>query len=115
MADELSASEWKAFLTARVEQEKGDDEGALAIFDELLAKHPRNEHLLSSRGYALSRLGRADDAQIARIDAEYTAAGKDLVGDKDDPDAWLRRLSGLLESLEANPERAMVAGSAVAW
>lgn len=115
MADELSASEWKAFLTARVDQEKGDDDGALAIFDKLLAKHPRNEHLLSSRGYALSRLGRADDAQVAMINAEYTAAGKDLVGDKDNPDAWLKRLSGLLGSLEASPERAMAVGSAVAW
>ena len=115
MADELSASEWKAFLTARIEQEKGDDKGALATFDELLAKHPRNEHLLASRGYALSRLGRADDAQIARIDSEYTAAGKDLIGDRDNPDAWLRRLSGLLESLEESPDLAIAARSAVAW
>ena len=115
MADELSASEWKAFLTARIEQEKGNDESALVTFEELLAQHPRNEHLLASRGYALTRLGRADDAQLARIDAEYTAVGKDLVGDRDNPDAWLQRLSGLLESLEASPERTMAAGSAIAW
>lgn len=115
MADELSAKEWKAFLIARIEQEKGDDESALATFDALLAKHPRNEHLLASRGYALSRLGRADEAQVARINSEYTAAGKDLIGDKDNPDAWLRRLSGLLDSLEGSPERALTAGSAIAW
>ena len=107
MADELSSSDWKAFLTARIEQEKGNDEGALSTFDELLTTHPRNEHLLASRAYALSRLGRADDMQIARIDAAYTAAGRDLVGDNDDPDAWLQRLSGLLESLEKSPVRAM--------
>lgn len=115
MSDELSANEWKAFLTARIQQEKGDDEGALEAFGELLGKHPRNEHLLTSRAYALSRLGRADAARIALIDAKYTAAGKDLVGDRDEPDAWVSRLSGLLEALEASPNRALAAASAVAW
>ena len=115
MADEMTSIEWKAFLNARIQQERGDDAGALSVFEDLLSRHPRNQHLLASRTYALSRLGIGEGAQVAKIDAEYSEVGKQLIGEKDDPDAWIERLSKLLNSLEQEPPRSIESVHDVAW
>src|SRR4051812_39315070 len=60
--DQLSLDDWKHFLKARVVQEQGKDADALAVFDELLARHPNNSHLNASRAFALQRLGRTHEA-----------------------------------------------------
>ena len=99
--DQLSVSEWKVFLKARIAQEQGKDQEALAVFDELLAAHPDNAHLVSSRAFALQRLGREEEAQASRIAAKYAALSKSLSGTADDPKAWTQSLNDLVEKIDA--------------
>ena len=52
-----------------LEIELGREEAALRRIDALLATNPRNELWLARRGDVLDRLGRRDEARIARTDA----------------------------------------------
>lgn len=106
MAD-LSLSEWKTFLHARITQEQGNDAEALKVFDELLLSYPTEPHLLAARGYALQRLGRSDAAEAAAIASKYSELGRTLIGPKDNPKAWTENLEALLgntEKLESTKE-----------
>ncbi len=114
--DDLSLSEWKKFLSARMSQENGNDKDALVVFEELSLKHPRNSHLLASKAIALSRLGDNEEAKAAVIASKYASLGKTLVGDADDPKAWNEALSAAIseiEQFEGGP--ALGASALVAW
>ena len=52
-----------------LELDLGREEAALRRIDALLATNPRNELWLARRGDVLDRLGRRDEARIARSDA----------------------------------------------
>ena len=52
-----------------LELELGRNEDALRRVDALLATNPRNEAWLARRGDVLDRLGRRDEARLARADA----------------------------------------------
>lgn len=52
-----------------LELELGRNEDALRRIDALLATNPRNEAWLARRGDVLDRLGRRDEARLARADA----------------------------------------------
>ena len=114
MVDDLNADEWIAFLKARILQEKGNDAEALPVFERLLAGHPRNPHLLSSRAMALKRLGKPE-VLVAKIAAEYAEAGRRFVGPGDKPDVWVEKMTALLSALEKKDADAFVADSLVAW
>lgn len=113
---ELSTTDWKAFLNARIIQEKGDDEKALKTFEGLLEKYPHNQHLKSSRAFALERLNRGVEALADRISAKYAEIGRQLTGDADKPEAWNAELSEILENVErAEDGISLSAGAFVAW
>ncbi len=115
MADDLSSKEWRTFLEARIQQENGNDAEALDVFESLYRRHPGNPHLKASRAYALQRLGRASEADLIRIDAEYSEAGRTLIGERDEPEAWISRLSSLVESLDKGVSKSLVSSSMVDW
>lgn len=111
----LSLTEWKTFLNARALQEKGDDQKALEIFEELLLVKPANPHLQSSRAFALERLGRGTEAIADRIALKYAELGRELTGDSDKPEAWTSALSSLLGEVENAEAKGVVASALVAW
>lgn len=111
----LSLSDWRTFLKARIDQEEGNDEQALKVFERLLALNPNNQHVVSSRAFALERLGRADEAIADRIAVKYADIGKTLIGPADKPDVWTRQLSGLLDDADSTERNNMVASALVAW
>lgn len=113
---ELSTADWKVFLKARIAQEKGDDKSALKTFEGLLEKYPLNQHLRSSRAFALERLDRGVEALADRISAKYADIGRQLTGDSDKPEAWNAELSEILENVERTEGGISVsAGAFVAW
>lgn len=58
-----------ALPALELELELGRNEDALRRIDALLATNPRNEAWLARRGDVLDRLGRGDEARVARTDA----------------------------------------------
>lgn len=113
MSDEMNANEWKQFLQARLAQEKGDDAGALKVFDSLLSSRPGNSHLIASKSYALARLNKHAEAAVLRLDVAYSEAGKTLTGSQDRPDLWEAKLNELIASLDGSPQPAAI--GMVAW
>lgn len=112
---ELSLNEWKAFLTARIAQEQGDDEKALKTFEELLRIHPDNVHLQSSVSFALERLGRGKEAAGTRIAAKYAQLASSLSGGNDQPDAWNAALSSVVADIDHAELRGSVSPVLMVW
>ncbi len=112
---ELTVQEWKTFLKARIVQEKGKDAEALPVFDRLLAQHPNDPHLQSSRAFALQRLGRAEEAVASRIAARYSVLGNSLTGPADEPDVWITNLKDVLDDADEFEQAGGIAASLVAW
>jgi hypothetical protein len=110
----LSPSDWKTFLEARIAQENGDDQAALRVFEDLLKIYPDNDHLQSSRAFALERLGRGEEALADRIAVKYADLGRSLIGPADRPEVWTRELTSLLEAAERGKDQAAVS-PLVAW
>jgi len=113
--DQLSLPEWKRFLKARIAQEQGKDQEALKTFEDLLAAHPNNAHLISSRAFALQRVGRDDEAAANRIEAKYATLGKSLVGEADDPEVWTAKLKSLLGDTEKFETSGTIASTLIVW
>ena len=112
---ELSLADWRRFLKARIQQEQGKDAEALKTFDELLASNPNNPHLISSRAFALQRLGRDDEAAAHRIEAKYAVLGNSLVGDADDPEVWAAQLKALLGESERFETTGAIGSTLIVW
>ncbi|MDH6291951.1 hypothetical protein [Rhodococcus opacus] len=97
---EMSLEDWRTFLEARIEQERGNDEQALAVFDQLSETYPNDSHLSASRAYALQRLGRTQEAASSRLAARYASLGQALVGPNDKPDLWISALQDVLNEVD---------------
>jgi predicted Zn-dependent protease len=112
---QLTVSDWKSFLEARIEQEQGKDESALARFESLLGRYPDNPHLLASRTFALQRLGRAEEAAASQIAAKYAELGRTLVGEKDQPEVWTSQLQATISELDDFQKSGKIASVLMAW
>lgn len=113
--NQLSIQDWKTFLRARIDQERGRDEQALGIFETLLRTYPDNPHLQASRSFALTRLRREPEAAASQIAAKYANLGRTLVGDKDNPEVWNNKLNMLLSDIEGFEKSGAMAAAAIAW
>jgi hypothetical protein len=112
---QLSVQDWKTFLKARITQEQGKDQDALKVFEQLLKSNPNNPHLISSRAFALQRLGREDEAAASRLEAKYAVLGTSLSGAADDPEVWTTQLKSLLGETEKFEASGSVTAGLVAW
>jgi hypothetical protein len=112
---EMTVADWKNFLEARIEQERGNDERALSVFDGLLERYPDNAHLSSSRAFALDRLGRGQEAAASRIAARYAGLGQALVGANDTPDVWISALRDVVNDADQPGKNVSVAPGPIAW
>jgi tetratricopeptide (TPR) repeat protein len=93
-----------AVLLARVEDERGHDDAALAAYDRAVRLHPRDAVLQERRSQVLLRAGRVDDA-VAALRALYRAAPSEP--------RYLLELAGLLRDDGQTTEatQALVAAS----
>jgi Flp pilus assembly protein TadD len=113
--NQLTVEEWKVFLKARMAQEAGNDQEALTAFDQLLEARPDNPHLMSSRAFALQRLGRKDEAAANHIAAKYAVMSQSLTAAADKPEAWTSGLKSLLANVEKLDSGAALSAVMVAW
>jgi predicted Zn-dependent protease len=111
----MNLNEWGEFLQARITQEKGNDAEALDVFEALLAKHPTNPHLQASRAHTLRRLGREQEAVAAVIAARYASLAQTLVGEADNPEAWVATMVDLANDAERAAKGEPFATAAMAW
>jgi predicted Zn-dependent protease len=111
----LSLQEWKTFLKARITQEQGKDQDALKVFDQILASHPNDPHLIASRAFALQRLGREEESAASRLEAKYAVLGTSLVGAADQPDTWTAQLKSLVNEVDRFEASPAAAATMVAW
>lgn len=112
---QLSLADWKLFLKARIDQEQGNDNDALNIFDKLLQKYPDDPHLLASRTFALSRLDREEEARASHVATKYAMLGRTLIGEQDIPERWAGELKNVLGDIEELERGGKISASLVMW
>ncbi|MDD5190347.1 MAG: tetratricopeptide repeat protein [Dehalococcoidales bacterium] len=99
---------WKTFLRGRIEQEKGNHEGALKAFDTALKIDPANPAFLTARGNALAKLGKPEEAMVSQLVASYSKLAVKLTGKNDKADTWVAGLEQMLKKAETLDKKSIL-------
>ncbi len=92
-----------AALLARVEDERGHDDAAIAAYDRAIAAHPRDGGLRERRAHVLLRSGRVDEAARG-LEALWRAS-------PDEPDRLIEAATVLVDAGREQDARALLAAA----
>lgn len=94
---------WKLFIKARIDQERGEHDVALANLRKALKRDPDNPFFLHAEAQSLRALGKValvDEHSTDLVARKYAESARKNMGQQDRPEIWIAELRSLLQEIE---------------